>query len=90
MFAEYVGGFSCGSDYPSFQPAIKLLEFFRTMSAADSAARTSGRHDVEAGGITPLATEKIQQVSPTMATLKPIEASEAQSWVKYWVAKEFF
>ncbi|KII84556.1 hypothetical protein PLICRDRAFT_117723 [Plicaturopsis crispa FD-325 SS-3] len=71
-------------------PAIKLLEFFRTMSAADSAARTSGRHDVEAGGITPLATEKIQQVSPTMATLKPIEASEAQSWVKYWVAKEFF
>lgn len=51
------------------QPAIKLLEFFRGISSVDTAARKSGRKDVEGGGSTIFVTVKSQAASPTMQAI---------------------
>lgn len=71
------------------QPAIKLLEFFRGMSAADEAMRKSGQTDRE-GGMASLSTCKSQAASKTMAEVLPIGVEDAQRWVHYWISKGFF
>ncbi|KZP22007.1 NAD(P)-binding protein [Athelia psychrophila] len=70
-------------------PALKLLEFFRGMAAADVVMRTSGRTDLE-GGMASLATSKAQAASQTIAEVQPIGAEDAQRWVDYWISKGFF
>ncbi|KZP04184.1 hypothetical protein FIBSPDRAFT_767849, partial [Athelia psychrophila] len=70
-------------------PAIKLLEFFRGMSAADEAMRKSGRTDHE-GGMASLSTSKSQSASKTMAEVQPIGVDDSQRWVDYWISKGFF
>ncbi|KZP21519.1 acetyl-CoA synthetase-like protein [Athelia psychrophila] len=70
-------------------PAIKLLEFFRGMSAADEAMRTSGRTDRE-GGMASLSTSKSQAASKSMAEVQPVGVEDAQRWVDYWTSKGFF
>ncbi|KZP17473.1 putative aminoadipate reductase [Athelia psychrophila] len=70
-------------------PAIKLLEFFRGISAADEAMRKSGRTDHE-GGMASLSTSKSQSASKTMAEVQPIGVDDSQRWVDYWISKGFF
>jgi hypothetical protein len=68
----------------NFKPAIKLLEFFRTIAAADRAISSTGRIDVESGGLSRFATAKAEGASLTMRELPPISAQDAERWVRYW------
>jgi thioester reductase-like protein len=71
-------------------PAIKLLDFFRGTALMDQATREQGVQDVEAVGMTPLSTEKIQSISETMKNLPLLDQSDALMWVKYWKGVGFF
>lgn len=73
-----------------FQPAIKLLKFFRVLSSADVVNRKSGRKDVQAGGFPAFSTEKSQAASPTINSLPLLSADDMQRWIGYWSAKKFF
>ncbi|KZP16286.1 putative aminoadipate reductase [Athelia psychrophila] len=70
-------------------PAIKLLEFFRGMAAADEVMRKYGRTDLEAG-VASLSTFKSQAASQTMAEVQPMGVEDSQRWVDYWISKGFF
>lgn len=64
-----------------------MLEFFRAIVQGDQAI-----HDVEgvtreAAGMRSLSTNKIQQISPTMANMQAIGEFEADAWVGYWISK---
>ncbi|KNZ74034.1 Linear gramicidin synthase subunit D [Termitomyces sp. J132] len=65
-------------------PAVKLLEFFRTISKADCAIAEAGRHEVESGGLAKFATVKAQHLSETMREVRPIGAEDVRRWVSYW------
>ncbi|KAJ7648272.1 putative aminoadipate reductase [Mycena polygramma] len=56
-------------------PAIKLLEFFKTVVAG-------------AGSIE-FSTSKAQAMSEGMKSLKPLTEEDARQWMKYWRQKEF-
>ncbi|KAG5733212.1 hypothetical protein E4T56_gene2239, partial [Termitomyces sp. T112] len=65
-------------------PAVKLLEFFRTISKANCAIAEAGRHEVESGGLAKFATVKAQHLSQTMREVRPIGAEDVRRWVSYW------
>ncbi|KZP19768.1 NAD(P)-binding protein [Athelia psychrophila] len=69
-------------------PSVKILEFFRGMTIADTAARKSGRAGSE-GGNAYFATHKSQAASPAMAQAQPIDQNDAQRWVNYWISKGY-
>ncbi|KAG2369145.1 hypothetical protein BDR07DRAFT_1477458 [Suillus spraguei] len=71
-------------------PAIKLLNFMRSMARSDIAIRASGEMDSEAGGVTSFATAVAERVSPTMKNLKSLSSADAAQWVHYWVAMGMF
>ncbi|KIK64025.1 hypothetical protein GYMLUDRAFT_241246 [Collybiopsis luxurians FD-317 M1] len=64
-------------------PAGKIIDFYRKMAEADK--QIEGRDDVEAVGLTPLATDHIKSISPSIRDLPPICGSDAERWVAYWV-----
>lgn len=68
----------------SFQPAVKLLDFFRQLSAGDLKVTLDGLLDSEAGGLTNFSTCKTQDISKTMRELKPLVSEDVERWVKYW------
>ncbi|KAF9238232.1 putative nonribosomal peptide synthetase, partial [Melanogaster broomeanus] len=73
-------------------PAIKLLEFFRTMARSDKGTRACTETptvNMEAGGMTGFSTTKSQLVSKTILEMQPVGAAEACSWVQYWISKGF-
>ena len=72
------------------QPAIKLLEFFRALAQGDHAIRDLGIDATEAAGMTNFSTTKVQQVSPTMASMRAIGEIEADAWIRYWISKGAF
>ena len=72
------------------QPAIKLLDFFRNLSAGDLQVTTDGRLDAEAGGLTTFSTTRTQDMSKTMRDLKPLGSKDVELWVKYWDAAGLF
>ncbi|KAG6906942.1 putative NRPS-like protein biosynthetic cluster [Tephrocybe rancida] len=65
-------------------PAIKLLEFFRTISKADQAITEAGSREVESGGLAKFSTAKAQVVSSTMRDLHPVAVEDVGRWVNYW------
>ncbi|EPQ57834.1 acetyl-CoA synthetase-like protein [Gloeophyllum trabeum ATCC 11539] len=68
-------------------PAVRLLEFFRKLAAADAAkARLKGG---EAGGITTFSTKNAQALSPTLGQLACLNERDAERWVGYWKSKAF-
>ncbi|KAG1853273.1 putative aminoadipate reductase [Suillus tomentosus] len=71
-------------------PAIKLLNFMRSMARSDIAIRTSGETGSEAGGMTLFATAVAERVSPTMKELKSLSSADATQWVDYWEAMGMF
>ncbi|KAG1900203.1 putative aminoadipate reductase [Suillus fuscotomentosus] len=71
-------------------PAIKLLNFMRSMSRSDIATRASGEMHLEVGGLTSFATVVAQRVSPTVKELEPLSSATATQWVDYWEAVGMF
>ncbi|KAF8121589.1 acetyl-CoA synthetase-like protein [Boletus edulis] len=74
-------------------PAIKLLEFFRSLVQRDQAIQSVGVASTEAAGsagMTNFSTAKMRAVSPTMANMRAIGETEADAWVTYWIAKGVF
>ncbi|KAG2047412.1 putative aminoadipate reductase [Suillus hirtellus] len=71
-------------------PAIKLLNFMRSMTQSDIAIRASGEVGSEAGGMTLFATAVAERVSPTMKDLKLLSSADAAQWVDYWEAMGMF
>ncbi|KAF8548861.1 NAD(P)-binding protein [Imleria badia] len=73
-------------------PAIKLLEFFRSMAYEDGEIRKLDADDdgvisAEATLMTTFCTAKAQKVSRTMKRMEPIGRAEAKAWVSYWCSK---
>ena len=68
----------------TYQPAIKLIEFFRRIAYVDQIARQQGKEDGEVGGQPMFSTEKIQTISVTMKQLPLLGKKDAALWVKYW------
>ncbi|KAG2105447.1 uncharacterized protein F5147DRAFT_702392 [Suillus discolor] len=62
-------------------PAIKLLNFMRSMTRSDITIRASCEMPSEAGGFTPLATDVAQRVSPTVKELEPLPSADAVNTV---------
>ncbi|KAF8833054.1 hypothetical protein BDN67DRAFT_1073004 [Paxillus ammoniavirescens] len=60
-------------------PAIKLLEFFRSISFNDEWARTQATAKMGAGGIASFST--------TAKSGLVSESIEAHSWIRYWISK---
>ena len=73
-----------------FQPAIKLLDFFRNLAAGDLQITRDGRSDAEAGGFNMFSTSRTQDISKTMRDLKPLKSEDVELWVKYWDAAGLF
>ncbi|KAG2145295.1 putative aminoadipate reductase [Suillus bovinus] len=71
-------------------PAIKLLNFMRSMAQSDIAIRASGEMGTEAGGMTLFATSVAERASPTMKELKELSSADAAQWVDYWMAMGMF
>ncbi|KAG1855628.1 putative aminoadipate reductase [Suillus subalutaceus] len=71
-------------------PAIKLLDFMRSMARSDIAIRASGEMASEAGGMKSFATAVAERVSPTIRGLKPLSSADAAQWVDYWVDMGMF
>ncbi|KAG1870690.1 putative aminoadipate reductase [Suillus subalutaceus] len=71
-------------------PAIKLLDFMRSMARSDIAIRASGEMASEAGGMKSFATAVAERVSPTMKELKPLSSGDVSQWVDYWVEMGMF
>ncbi|KAG2117013.1 putative aminoadipate reductase [Suillus discolor] len=71
-------------------PAIKLLNFMRSMARSDIAIRASGEMGSEVGGMTLFTTAVAERVSPTMKELKSLSSADAAQWVDYWEAMGMF
>ncbi|KAG2030445.1 hypothetical protein BDR03DRAFT_974585 [Suillus americanus] len=71
-------------------PAIKLLDFMRSMARSDVVIRASGEMASEAGGMNSFTTAVAERVSPTMKELKSLSLGDAAQWVNYWVAMGMF
>jgi hypothetical protein len=67
-----------------YQPAIKLIEFFRMIARVDQVAHQRGQEDGEVGGQATFSTEKVQTISATMRQLPRLGKEDAGLWVKYW------
>ncbi|KAG2119415.1 putative aminoadipate reductase [Suillus clintonianus] len=70
-------------------PAIKLLDFMRSITRSDITIRASGEMS-DVGGFTPFATDVAQRVSPTVKELEPLSSADAVQWVDYWAAVGMF
>ena len=79
-----------------YKPAIKLLEFMRSLAESDEVIR---RHaldlslattDEEALGFTSFVTEVARRVSKTIRALEPLSAVDAAQWVDYWATAGMF
>ncbi|KAH7882112.1 putative aminoadipate reductase [Phlebopus sp. FC_14] len=71
-------------------PAIKLLNFIRSLTQEDVAIRQSNRPGQEAAGFTSFATDVAQKVSRTMKELEPITPPDVTRWVDYWESAGMF
>jgi hypothetical protein len=68
-------------------PAIKLIDFFRSLKLSMDAG-TSGKVKEAAGG--PMfSTAKAQQISKAMADLPKLSREDASLWIKYWKSTGF-
>ncbi|KAG6828273.1 putative NRPS-like protein biosynthetic cluster [Tricholoma furcatifolium] len=82
-FAEWIEAIErCANDATAQTladiPAIKLLEFFRSVSEGTGQTR-------EAGGIPLFSTDKMLEVCcKTMSDIKPLRVEDVILWVMYW------
>ncbi|KAF8868636.1 acetyl-CoA synthetase-like protein [Gymnopilus junonius] len=67
-------------------PALKLLEFFRSLS--QNGGRTmptlSDVHDAEAGGSPQFCLKNIQEYCQSLKEVGPLNKGDVGRWVKYW------
>jgi hypothetical protein len=62
-------------------PALRFLDFFRNGIPASSEPQASYK---EAMGMTSLATEKCQSISPSLRNARDVDATDVSKWVEYW------
>ncbi|KAF5318764.1 hypothetical protein D9619_011063 [Psilocybe cf. subviscida] len=67
-------------------PAIKLLEYFRSLAQADAAVRAGTLRGMDCAGLPRFSTLKAEAASETMKNMRPIDAQHAHSWINYWRA----
>lgn len=80
----------CGPDDINRIPALKLLPFYRSLAAGDSALRTLDKGEAanrEALGFVTLATDKMQVISSTLRELPSLEGGDSERWITYWQSK---
>ncbi|KAF9060960.1 hypothetical protein BDP27DRAFT_1370089 [Rhodocollybia butyracea] len=78
------------SAHASFgQPAIKLLPFYRNQANIDEGLGKSNATAMESVGLTPLSTDNVERLSPSLKTLKPLDDTIVHKWVKYWINSGF-
>ncbi|KAG6914129.1 putative NRPS-like protein biosynthetic cluster [Tephrocybe rancida] len=66
-------------------PAIKLLEFFQSVSRANNDIISSGSQGNEAGGLPLFSTHNMLRVShDTLSDLESIGIEDVSRWVVYW------
>ncbi|KAG6840631.1 hypothetical protein C0991_005483 [Blastosporella zonata] len=71
-------------------PAIKLLDFFRSLSQGNDDILWSKNHGYEMGGLAMLSTERMHQVSHSvMGRLDSIGREDVSLWIKYWREVDF-
>ncbi|KAJ3537775.1 hypothetical protein NM688_g6625 [Phlebia brevispora] len=68
-------------------PAIKLLDFFRTLAAVGQSRIPSA--NIEAGGTPPFSTIKLQCFSSTVRDLEPLDEEYPRLWIDFWASKNF-
>ena len=77
-----------------YKPAIKLLDFMRSLAESDEAIRRQdlslATADEEALGFASFVTEVARRVSKTMRALEPLSAVDAERWVDYWASAGMF
>jgi thioester reductase-like protein len=71
-------------------PAVKLLDFMRSLAQADTAVRQSVQSGAEAVGFSGFATDIARRVSKTMRELEPLSSLDAMRWVDYWESVGMF
>jgi thioester reductase-like protein len=82
-WAEALENFAGVAGIENEVPAAKIIDFFQRMAQEDERNK-SGRKDVEAVGMTCLATDYIQRLSSRIHNLTPISGRDAERWVRYW------
>ncbi|KAG6855913.1 hypothetical protein H0H87_009479 [Tephrocybe sp. NHM501043] len=66
-------------------PAIKLLDFFRSISQGNDTLSSSAALGKEAGGLPSFSIDKMVQASyTTLNEVEPIGINDASLWIKYW------
>jgi hypothetical protein len=65
----------------SYQPAIKLLTFYRT------AIRTLASETEEAGELPYLNCDKMKEISSSFASLQPLGQKDIEAWVSFWISR---
>ncbi|CCM02156.1 uncharacterized protein FIBRA_04234 [Fibroporia radiculosa] len=70
-------------------PAIKLLEYYRSIAMLERKAREEQLREIEVGGLPVFQTSRAVKISPTLAALKPLGADDARAWVGHWRSKGF-
>jgi len=71
-------------------PAIKLLQFVRSLAREDTVIRQSDRFDGEALGFSGFVTDIARRASKTMRELEPLSSSDVMMWVDYWESVGMF
>ncbi|KAG1857908.1 hypothetical protein C8R48DRAFT_834945 [Suillus tomentosus] len=71
-------------------PAIKLLNFMRSIARSDISTRASGKMGVEVAGMASCVTAVTERVSPTMKELKSLSSADVGQWVDCWVGVRMF
>ena len=67
-----------------YQPAVKLLDFFRSFNS-----EASGDIASEAGGFATFATDELLKQSGAAYNLKPLGPEHVQAWLRYWNKQAF-
>ncbi|KAL6302718.1 hypothetical protein BKA93DRAFT_736353 [Sparassis latifolia] len=70
-------------------PAIKLLEYFRSLTAFENHAKDAKEGEIEVGGLPVFETAKAQSISPALDSLQPLGEEDAKAWIRYWRSKKF-
>ncbi|KAI9458226.1 acetyl-CoA synthetase-like protein [Boletus coccyginus] len=73
-------------------PALKLLEFFRSMARNEIELSQSqgSRSVIEVGGAADFSTDVAQRISNTVSRMQPVGELEARAWIQYWISKGLF
>lgn len=74
-FGEWLERLAKHAADPASVPAVRLLEFWRTLGARGFDAM---------GGIEAVSTARAQSVAPTLRDMRPLDEKDVWKWYEYW------